>query len=96
MRNRKDEKQNVDLEKKREYRRECFNRMLQTDEGREFFNWFNEECGFDAYNTPHNNNGELDHSKIIFNEARRTLYLQLRSFIHRDILSELEKKTTEY
>lgn len=93
----KEQKEKLDQEaKKTEVKREVFSRLFQTDDGKVLFDWLSYECGFAMPNNVLNAKGEFNLSLIAYNEGRRNLYLQLRDFVHRDVLVELERKKTEY
>lgn len=88
------EKKNI-VAKQVEQNREAFNRLFQTEDGKIIFKWLYDRCGFSLPSAVVTKDG-LELNSIIYNESRRNLYLDLRDYIHKDLLSELEKKESEY
>lgn len=81
--------------KEREVSREAINKVFSSEEGRVLFKWLYSRCGFDMPSAVVTTSG-LNINDVVYNESRRNLYLDLRDYIHKDLLSELEKKESEY
>lgn len=91
-----EQQQEQESEKLLEQSREILNRLFKTEDGRFLFDWIKKECGFESNAIVYDNNFNISLEKTVYNEGRRNLYLQLRSFIHKDLLKDLEQKENEY
>lgn len=66
---------------------------FSTTAGRRTLRFLMEQCGYQKYNTFENGEtGDLLVQSMLFNEARRGLYLDLRQFIPQEILIAVENQ----
>jgi len=67
--------------------------VLATDSGKELFRFLFEVCGYEQPSVVlDGKTGRLDMEKMLYNEARRSVYLQLRALAPVDELKKIEYK----
>jgi len=69
------------------------NQTFASDHGKRTLRYILDLCGYQKYSTSADpESGEINVQATIYNEARRNLYLKLRSFLKREILMDVENK----
>jgi len=66
------------------------NIVFATEEGKQVLRHLKNVCGFDVSSVVLNPDNEVQDRGTLFNEARRTVYLDLRKLIKPDILKDVE------
>lgn len=69
------------------------NEAFTSAAGRRALRWIMEQCGYQRSSTTVDpNSTKILIDNMLYNEARRNLYLTLRQFLHKDILIQVENK----
>lgn len=72
--------------------RECF----ASESGMIVLKWIMTQCCYQISEVSANpQTGEINEKASLYNAIRRTLYLRIRKFLHRDILSQVEMDSSE-
>lgn len=72
------------------------NETFATGPGRRTLRWLMNECGYQRPSTSVDpNSTKILTENVVYNEARRNLYLAIRTFLHPDILIPVENKGLE-
>jgi len=66
---------------------------FMTEQGKIVLKYLADVSGFLLPNMPRNEGGTLDKDALVFNEGMRTLYLELRNLVPKDIVFEAENLT---
>jgi len=62
-----------------------------TEHGKRVLTWLKDQCCYQISEiTANPATGEINEKATLYNAIRRTLYMRLRKFLHRDILSQVE------
>lgn len=73
---------------------ETIKRVIQdvavTPEGKAFFFWFMKTCGYQSSSITLDEANKIDKDALLINEALRRMYLNVRAFIPRHVLPEIE------
>ena len=86
----KREKIEKDREKQFLERKLAFNRIFATSDGELLGKWLMNECGFLLPSILFSREGNILSESTVYNEARRSLYLELRKYLDVDSLINLE------
>lgn len=67
------------------------NRIANTQDGKEFFNFLMLKCGFGVSSLVLDlNTHEINTNSSLYNEARKTVYYEIRKLIDKEFLKEIE------
>ena len=66
------------------------NAVLSTEAGKAVFIYLADRCGFIKPTVSIDGNGNVATGNMVFNEARRELYLELRAFASPELLKKIE------
>jgi hypothetical protein len=67
--------------------------VLATDSGKELFRFLFEVCGYEQPSVVlDGKTGQIDTEKMLYNEARRSVYIQLRALAPIEELKKIEYK----
>lgn len=81
-------KQSEDFEKKRQEISKLFN----TDSGIKILKLLRKSCNFDNVSTVLSQHGEINTNATIYNEGRRSIYIELRKYLNNDLRANAEKE----
>lgn len=70
---------------------DAFNSVFSTSHGKVLGEWLIRQCGFFENSVVSGSNGILP-NETIYNEARRSIYLELRKYLNSEVLINLEIK----
>jgi len=89
----KQEKEKQELLKKEKFNElsDAFNSVFATSHGKVLGEWLIKQCGFFENSVISGTNGILP-NETIYNEARRSIYLELRKYLNSETLINLEIK----
>lgn len=74
-----------------EHIRRVVNRLADTQDGQEFLNYLMRLCGFSASSLVIDvNTSEINTLSSIYNEARKTIYYEIRRLLDKDRLGKIE------
>lgn len=84
----KDEKAKI-LEQKKLQKAFC--ECFATDSGKVVLKWIMNQCCYQISEVVANPaTGEINEKASLYNTIRRTIYIRIRKFLHRDILAQVE------
>ena len=73
--------------------RSAFSKVSQTQEGAIVFRHLMNICGFKLPSLVRNSDGDILFNSSLYNETRRTVYLEVRKLIPNKRLNQIEKET---
>lgn len=70
-----------------------FNQTFNSPHGKSVLRYLLNQCGYQSVSTTMNpQSGEINTVATIYNEARRNVYLKIRSFLMEEILRDVENQ----
>ena len=84
--------QKLEHDKQQEKFRHAFNGVFNTADGLIVLKWLCDQCGYQKASIMFNREGEVNPQSLVYNEARRNIYLQIREMILPETLAKIENK----